>query len=159
MKTERKFFVKLSSGDKFRISELDFNNIKGRLNKGSTNGWYIQRGESFDDVHGWSIQFKDIAGFWADSPELKDREIRNIDIEKRLPPQVGKLEPENTEACNHNWNDEETWTHVTTIVDGVNRYYKQCNTCGAKSRLIKKREVELAQEKKGLTIDDVELVK
>ena len=155
--SKRKFFVKLSSGDKFQISELDFIHLDSRRAQGRTNGFYKQRGESFDR-HNWTIQFKDLVTWWADSPEKKNIEIRNIDIQKRKPPKVGKLPKEEPKKNCHDWNKPETWTHVTTIVSGINRYFKQCNECGKKSKLIKKREVEVAQEAKGATIDDVELV-
>ena len=155
---KRKFFVKLSSGDKFEISELDFNNLKGRQARGQTAGWYAQRGESFGSRHDWVIQFKDIAGFWANAEKIADKEIRNINTEKRLPPEVKSKEEPKPEACGHNWNDESTYGFVTTIVNGVNRYFKSCDVCNAKSTLIKKREVELAMERKGLSLDDVPLV-
>jgi hypothetical protein len=154
----RKFFIVLSSGEQFRISELDFNHLENRQATGRTNGFYKQRGESFDR-HQWTIAFKDIATWYSDAPERKNtRPPEVIDIEKRKPKPVGKPPAKKKETCDHDWNDSSTWTHVTNIVGGVNRYYKQCNKCGSKSPLVKKREVELAQEAKGLTIDEVPLV-
>ena len=73
-------------------------------------------------------------------------------------PEVKPKEEIKDHVCNHNWNDPESYEYVTTLVSGVNRYYKQCPKCTAKSTLIKKREVELAMEAAGKTLDDVELI-
>lgn len=154
----RKFFVQMTSGDKFEISELDYNNLQARIQTGRTNGWYIQRGESMGERKGWQLNFSDISGIWSDNDKREDKPVRNIDVEKRKPQPVGKKEEPKDDKCKHNWLDNTTWEHVTNIVGGVNRYYKQCKECGAKSPLVKKREVELAQKAKGLTIDDVPLV-
>jgi hypothetical protein len=161
-KYERKFYIQLSSGDKFEISELDFNNVKGRVASGKTNGWYTQRGETCNNSrHDWQISFKDIASVFSNKPELKDRTIKNpesIDINKRKPEEVGKPEEKKDDKCSHDWNKPSDWTYVTQVVGGVNRYYKQCISCNAKSTLIKKREVELAQEAIGETLDTIPLV-
>jgi hypothetical protein len=161
MKLERKFFIQLSSGDKFEISELDYNNVTGRVALGKTNGWYTQRGESMKNSRNdWQIAFKDVAAVFTNRPEMKDRVIKKeeaIDIDKRKPPEVGKIK-EKDPGCPHDWNDTTHWSYVTQIVGGVNRYHKQCISCGAKSTLIKKREVELAQEKIGETLDTIPLV-
>ena len=157
-KSERKFFVQLSSGDKFEISELDYNNIDGRVARGASNGWYFQRGLAMGERHEYRFQFKDLAGFWADSDAPNVKKTANIDIDKRVPPEVGKPESEKAENCPHNWNDPDSFIYVTQMVNGLNRYYKQCVKCGAKSQLIKKREVELVMESKGLSLNDVELV-
>ena len=155
-----KFYVQMSSGDKFLISELDFNNLKGRIGRGQTNGWYMQRGPSMGDRHDWKIQFKDVAGFWADQPEGERTKKPEgaIDVNKRVLPEVGKQETEKKPECLHDWNRPETYHYVTMIVNGVNRYYKYCSKCNTKSQLIKKREVELMMESQGKTIDDVELL-
>ena len=157
---EQQFYVLMSSGEKFLISELDFNNLKGRIARGQTNGWYMQRGPSMGDRHEWQVQFKDVAGFWSDRPAKGDKPkaAGTIDVAKRLPPEVGKKEPEPVAECLHDWNRPETYTYVTEIVNGVNRYYKQCPECECKSQLIKKREVELIMEAQGKTIDDVTLL-
>lgn len=154
----RKYFVELSNGTTIEIDELDFNNIQQRIATGRTNGWYSQRGEAMGKQHQWSFQFKWLSNLWADKDEKKDVPIRNIDVDKRKPPEVGKVE-EPVEGCDHDWNDPSRYEYVTQIVGGVNRYYKQCNDCGAKSILIKKREVELSMEADGKTINDVPLVK
>jgi hypothetical protein len=159
-KQTRKFYLQLTSGDKFEISELDFINIENRIGTGRTNGWYMERQHLAESTrHGWKIAFKDIGMVYSDGAEIKDEKIKNIDIDKRKMPEVGKVEePKETGCTYHDWNNPETWTHVTQIVGGRNRYYKQCNECGGKSPLIKKREVEIAQEKKGETLDTVLLV-
>lgn len=156
----RKFYLQTTSGDKFEIAELDFNHIKSRIATGRTNGWYVQRGPSMGDRCDWRLAFKDVAGVWSDKDEKKDVIIRDevIDIEKRLPPKVGKKEAPAKPKCNCNWSDPNKYEFVTQIVGGVNRYFKQCNKCDSKSTLIKKREVELAMEAKGMTIDDVPLI-
>lgn len=158
---KRKFYVELSSGSTFEISELDFNVIDGRIRNGKTNGWYVQRDENFlkGDRHGWKISFKDIATVYSGAPENKDRTLRDnvIDLEKHKSKPVGK-KPEKPKGCGHDWNNPEDYTFITKIHDGRNRYYKHCAECGGKSQLIKKREVELAMENDGLTINDVPLV-
>jgi len=158
----RKYYLQVSSGEKWGISEVDYNNIHARIQTGRTNGWYIQRGPAVDaSRNDWAVAFKDVASVWADGPERKDKVIRDdvIDVNKRKPQPVGKPEPKKTPACSHDWNDPTTWNHVTTIVNGNNRYFKQCALgCGQRSPLVKKREVELAQEAKGETIDTVPLV-
>lgn len=152
----RKFFIKLSSGDQFEISELDFNNIKGRVSSGRSNGWYHQRGESIGAKHDWSIQFKDVASFWSDSDKrVKVKKIRDIDVEKRLPPEVGANDPEPEPKCQHDWNNPETYEFKSQTVSGIDRYYKVCRKCGAKSTIVKKREVELAMQKENKTLDDI----
>lgn len=153
------FYMLMSSGQKFEISETDYNNLVGRIARGSTAGWYAQRGRGFDDMHGWRFQLKDIAGIWKTGEDVLP-EMGNLDIEKRLPPEVGKAVEETPEStCGlHDWNDPTTWTYVTQIVSGINRYYKQCEKCQGKSQLVKKREVELYMKDAGLTIDDVPLV-
>lgn len=160
---ERKFYLQLGSGEKFEISEIDFNNIDGRIGRGATSGWYAQRGIlEGASKHGWKVAFKDVAAVWASAPENKDRTIRKdgvIDINKRKMPEVGKIEkPKDTKCKFHNWDDSTTWHHITNIVGGMNRYYKMCPECKAKSTLIKKREVELAQLAIGETLDTVLLV-
>ena len=45
------------------------------------------------------------------------------------------------------------------IVNGITRYYKQCPKCEAKSPLIKKREVEIAMEAQGKTLEEVPEIK
>ena len=159
--TQRKFFIQLSAGTSFEISELDFNNIDGRIRQGKTNGWYVQRDENFlaGDRHGWKVSFQDIASVFSDAPERKDRTIRTdvMDLNKHKSQPVGKIETP-VKGCDHNWNNPEDYEYITTIHDGRNRYWKQCNKCGNKSTLIKKREVEIAMEKGGQTIDDVPLV-
>lgn len=156
-KSDCKFFILTSAGIQFEISEHDFNNIKGRIARGQTKGWYVQRGTSHGDRYEWSIQFKDIASFWADS-EINKQKNRDdvIDIDKRLPGEVGKNS--NLGVDCHDWNNEETWNYVAQNVSGQLRYYKQCVHCGKKSILIKKREVEVAMADKGMTIHDVPLV-
>jgi hypothetical protein len=159
---ERKFFVELSSGSKFAISERDYNNIHDRIVSGRTNGWYVQRDHDFTegDRYGWKISFKDIATIYATGPERGDKVIRKpeaIDVDKRKPKEPGKL-PEKPKKCGHDWNKPDDYDYVTTIHDGRNRYWKMCKECGNKSTLIKKREVENAMEAIDKTIDDVPLV-
>ena len=156
----RQYFIETGNGNIFEISELDFNNIQGRIARGQTKGWYSQRGDNIGDRCQWRIQFDEIASTWSNKPKREDRPVRNLDVQKHVPPQVKKPEePEDLTKCPHNWNVEEDYEFVTTIVNGLNRYYKMCKKCGGKSQLVKKREVELAMEKNGLTINDVELVK
>lgn len=156
------YFILMSSGQKFEISELDFNNIKGRQGRGSTNGWYTQRGEGMGTMHDWAIQFKDLASYWSTKAEETKKPKRSedsVDITKRLLPEVGAKDKEPEPIpCTHNWNDPEQYEYVTTIVNGVNRYHKVCNHCQARSPLVKKREVELAMEEKGLSLNEVPLV-
>jgi hypothetical protein len=158
---ERKFYIESTTGQKFEISELDFNNLKGRVNRGQTNGWYMQRGDTMGDVADWRIQVKDIAMFYADKDAPKKEPARNVDVNKRTPVEPGDKDEKVVQEpkCVHNWLDPDCYEYVTQIVSGINRYYKQCNECGAKSQLIKKREVEIAMEAKGLSINDVPLVK
>jgi len=157
---KRKFYIETTTGRKFEISELDFNNLQGRVDKGATLGWYMQRGPTLGDVAEWRIQLKDIALFYADKDEAKDEPVRNIDVNKRKPAKVGAKDKKKEEPvkCNHDFSNPSHFEYVTQIVSGVNRYYKQCNECNAKSTLIKKREVELAMEAAGNSIDDVALV-
>jgi hypothetical protein len=162
-KDGRKFYVQLSSGEQFEVSELDFNNIQSRIVHGKTNGWYSQRGESMVGSRvDYKMAFKDVAIVYADGEERKDKTIKDpdsIDLDKRKPKEVGKVKAKKpTNKCPHNWNNSDDWIHVTTIVNGSNRYFKQCVHCGAKSQLIKKREVEVAQEKIGETLDTIPLV-
>ena len=156
-KAYRQFFVELSNGTIIEIDELDFNNIRGRIGKGSTMGWYVQRGESMGKQKDWMFQFKYLTNIWASHDPRVDKPIRNLDVNKRKMPEVGKL-PEEPKDCDHDWNNENDWQYVTQIVGGVNRYYKQCNKCNAKSTLIKKREVELAMEQREMSLNDVPLV-
>jgi hypothetical protein len=159
-KLERKFYLQLKSGETFEISELDYNHIQNRIFLGKINGYYKQRealptSPRFE----WQQQFSDISSVYCNKPENKDVTVKPVDIEKRKPRPVGDEKPEaKKEKCPHNWDDPTHWNHVTTIVGGVNRYYKQCISCNGKSQLIKKREVEIAQEKIGQTINDVPLV-
>lgn len=157
--TKRGFWIILSSGDKFEVSELDFNHLKGRVSRGQTNGWYMQRGPAMGDRHEWQIQFKYLAGFWADQEAIvaEDTPVKPVDIEKRLPPKVGKKE-EPSPKCNHDWNNIGTYEFVAQNVNGVNRYYKRCTKCETKSTLIKTREVELAMQANGKTLDDVTMI-
>lgn len=150
------FWMLMSSGQKFEISETDYNNLIGRISRGSTAGWYAQRGRGFGDMHGWRFQLKDIAGIWTTADQELERE--NVDIAKRLPPEVGESKEVVEPKCDHDWNDPNSWEYVTQIVSGINRYYKQCNTCKGKSQLVKKREVETYMTNAGLSIDDVPLV-
>ena len=152
--SKREFFVETTSGTIFKISELDFNNINGRISRGQTNAWYTQRGETVGDRANWSLQFKYISAVYANKEKPMDKPVRDLDIEKRLPPKVGKVE-EAPKGCSHDWNKPETYEFVTQIVNGLNRYHKMCKECGAKSNLIKTREVELAMEAEGKTLDDV----
>lgn len=157
----REYIVEMASGTKFKISELDFNNILGRISKGQVNGWYRQRGETMKDSRDeWQLSFKDVAMVYAKG--ITDKTIRkpeSIDVDKHKPEPVGKPEVKKDTKCPHDWNIPSNWIHVTKIVGGVNRYYKQCVNCGANSQLIKKREVELAQGAIGETLDTVPLVK
>jgi len=157
---KRKFFVETTTSKVFEISELDFNNLKGRISRGTTKGWYMQRGETVGDIADWRIQIKDIAMFFSDKDEPKNEPVRDIDVEKRVPPEVGAKDPkpEPDKTCVHNWQDPSQFTYVTQIVNGVNRYFKQCNKCNGKSTLIKKREVEVAMKASGESINDVPLV-
>jgi len=158
---KRKFFVETTTSKVFEISELDFNNLKARVKRGQTNGWYMQRGESKGAVSDWRIQVKDIAMFYSDKDEEKFDDTRNIDVKKHVPREVGDKDVKEPvkEKCRHDFSDPTQFEYVTQIVSGVNRYYKQCNKCDARSTLIKKREVELAMEAAGKSIDDVPLVK
>jgi hypothetical protein len=159
---EPKFFIELSSGSVYEIGKIDFNNLKARVAQGKTNGWYSQRGEHIKGSRKeWQIAFKDVASIYREGDEYEDKVIRKpeaIDVEKRTPKLVGKVEEKKDTKCPHDWNNPDHWNHVTTIVGGVNRYYKQCASCGGKSPLVKKREVELAQEARGETIDTVPFV-
>jgi len=160
MKAYRKFYIQLTSGEQWEISELDYNHIDHRIGSGRTNGWYAQRGEMQEsERHEWKIAFKDVAAVWADREKIEDKKIKPIDVDKFKMKDVGKPEiDESKSTCNHDWNDPQTWHHVTTIKNGNNRYHKMCNECGAKSPLIKKREVEVAQEAIGETLDTIPLV-
>lgn len=154
----RKFFVQVRSGEKFMIDELDYNNIQHRIATGRSNGWYKQRGENVDkDRFDWSLNFTDISGTWADKEKRVDKIVKPVDLEKRKPPKADEPEVPATKDC-HNWEDDQTWDYVTTFNNGAQRYHKQCKTCNAKSILVKKREVELNMEKRGLSLDDVALV-
>lgn len=152
--SKREFFIETTSGTVFKISELDFNNLEGRISRGNTNGWYAQRGETVGERANWKLQFQYISAVWANKEKPMDKPVRNIDTEKRLPPKVGKVEEESKD-CSHDWNRPECYEYVTQVVNGLNRYFKECKECGAKSTLIKKREVELAMETEGKTLDDV----
>ena len=156
------YFLQLSSGVVFEISELDFNNLSGRQARGQTNGWYSQRGESIGERHQWVVQFKDVASFWASRDPRRDYDIRPLDVEKRLPPKVGKVQEEKKEVevdpslcASHDWNNMETCHFETQNIGGMDRYFKVCNNCKAKSVIIKKREVEVALEKEGKTLVDL----
>ena len=157
---KRKFYVMLQTGNKFQISELDFNNLEGRLRRGQVKGFYYQRGENCDPAYNnWAVQIEHIAMFYADQPERKNEPVRNLDLEKHKNKPVGKPAPKEVPDCDHNWSNPDHFEYVTQVVNGVNRYYKMCNKCGAKSTLIKKREVEVAMEASGGSINDVPLVK
>jgi hypothetical protein len=162
MAKDRKYFICLSSGKTFEISALDFNNLQGRINTGRGNNWYTQRapvvGGEFQE---WSVNFKDIATVYSDGlgTQAKNKDKSVIDIDKRLPPKVGKKEEVVVETCSHSWDDPETFNYVTQVVNGINRYYKQCPKCEVKSPLIKKREVEIVMENKGKTLEDVPEIK
>jgi hypothetical protein len=152
---KRKFFIQLSSGDKFEISELDYNNVQGRIVTGRSNGWYVQRGESIGARHNWAIQFKDVSGIWSDQDKRERvKMVRDIDIEKRLPPEVGQLEEVKDGDC-HDWNNPDTWEFKKQSVNGADRYFKVCKTCGAKSVIIKKREVEVFMTAQDKTLNDI----
>jgi hypothetical protein len=158
-KFERKFYLQLKSGEQFEISELDFNNVQSRIFLGKTKGYYKQRQALPDSPRqDWQQAFDDISSVFANKPENKDVTVKPVDIEKRKPRPVGETPEVKDVKCPHNWDNPQDWNHVTTIVGGVNRYFKQCATCGKKSTLIKKREVEIAQEKIGQTINDVPFV-
>jgi hypothetical protein len=163
-KNARKFYIQLTDGTTFEIGELDFNNIDGRIRKGSVAGWYRQRDLDFDEgaKHDWKLNFKDIALVYSDKPEIKDRVIRGpekIDINKRKSKTVGADDPPKPKkGCAHDWNNPEHWEYVSCFVGGVQRYHKQCHECGGRSTLIKKREVEVNMEKRGQKLDDVPLV-
>ena len=153
-----KYFLQMTSGIEFEISELDFNNLSGRQARGQTNGWYSQRGESMGTRHQWVVQFKDVASFWSDEDAKEIKEPRDLDEGKRLPPKVGKpdVPKEEVIVCTeHNWNDPSTYTYVSQSVNGMNRYYKQCPSCLSKSQIVKRREAELFMENIGKTIDDI----
>ena len=154
-KTE--YFIGLSDGKEIKISELDYNNLKGRIARGSHNGWYKQRGPSVGDQKNFNLQFKYIAGIWTTGDEpSKDDGKSSTDVGKRLPPEPGKKEAPDV-SC-HDWNQDDTWDFVAQNVGGMMRYYKQCKHCGAKSTLIKKREVEIYMGEQGLTLEDVPMV-
>jgi len=159
---KRKFYIETTTGMKIEIDERDFNNLDARVNRGQTNGWYMQRGLTMGDISDWKIQVKDIACFYSDKPEVKeDHTPAHIDIAKHKPAKVGakdKKEPV-VEKCNHDWNNPDMYEYITVNVQGVNRYYKHCPNCEAKSTLVKKREVELAMEAAGKTIEDVREIK
>ena len=158
-KFERKFYLQLKSGETFEISELDYNNVQSRIFLGKTNGYYKQRDALPNSPRfEWQQQFSDISSVYADKPENKDVTVKPVDIEKRKPREVGETTKVKDKKCPHDWDNPQDWNHVTTIVGGVNRYFKQCAACGNKSTLIKKREVEIAQEKIGQTINDVPFV-
>jgi len=157
---ERKFWAQLTMGDKIELGELDYNNITYRIHTGRTNGYYTQRDQLGPEFFG-QFAMKYLVRVWADGPENKDMTIKRVDVSKRTAPEVGEGdEPKNEKTkCPHDWQDPTTWQHVTTLVGGNNRYFKQCVLgCGAKSPLIKKREVELAQEQIGETLDTVPVV-
>lgn len=151
----------MSSGDHFQIHQLDFNNLKSRIAKGQTRGWYNQRGEAMGDRHDWSVQFKYVSGFWSDTDEKGSKDTREdvIDMEKRLPPEVGKKEEEKKIECQHDWNNPDHYKFVTKVVNGINRYHKQCPRCNGISQIVKKREAELAMESIGKALEDIPMVK
>lgn len=156
----RKYFIRLSCGITFEISELDYYNLQGRFQNGATKGNYKQRGESKGEVFDWYVRFEHIAMLYADGHEFRDYDINvdeKKDIEKRRPKPVGKPEG-NPEVSCHDWNNPTTWEYVTNNVGGVQRYFKQCNTCGANSVLIKKAEVEKNLAAAGKTLDDLPFV-
>jgi len=162
---KRKYFLELRNGKTFEISELDFHNIRGRAGRGQTKGWYKQR-ERAEDVKGdpcedWVVQFDEITRVYSDKVQPMDRPVRNLDVNKRELPEVGANDPPKKASadCGHDFNIPEQYDYVTNVVNGINRYYKQCKKCGAKSQLVKKREVEIAMEESGQTIDDVPLIK
>lgn len=159
---KRKFYLELTTGKKFEIHEGDYNIIESRMYKGQTNGWYHQR---FDfpegEVQGWHVAFKDIAMVYADAPPNVDKVIvpEGVrSIEKRKVQPVGKPEEPKGPDCNHNWNEPDDWEYVTCIVNGVQRYHKQCHNCGGRSQLVKKAQVEREMTEAGRSIDDVPLV-
>jgi hypothetical protein len=161
---QRKYYCELTNGRKFEIHEGDFNIMNERIVKGKTNGWYMQRFELPEGtIHNWLISFKDISAVYSDELPNVDRVIPKEgvrDPNKRKPKQVGEGDPKpkKDDKCTHDWNNPDDWEYVTCIVGGAQRYHKQCNKCGGRSLLIKKREVEVNMEAAGKSIDDVPLV-
>ena len=157
---QRKFYILVTTGLQIEIDELDFANLKGRVGRGQTVGWYMQRGQSMGEYADWRIQLKDVAAIWSNQPDPEERQRENIDVTKRNMPKVGERDVKEPPPikCGHNWNNQECYDYVTTIVSGANRYYKQCKECEAKSPLVKKREVEIAMEASGQSLDDVPLI-
>ena len=155
-----KYFVTLSSGEQFEISKLDFNKLKYRSTRGQTKGWYHQKGESMGERNQWSVQFEYISGFWSDEKTKADDPRENIDVDKYVPSEPKpKVEKPKDSKCKHDWNNVDDYEFVTQIVSGRNRYFKRCLKCEAKSQIIKTREVELAMEAEGKTLDQVPVIK
>ena len=84
----------------------------------------------------------------------KDEPVRNIDVNKRKPAEVGKVKEE-PKGCPHDWNNPEHYEYVKKNINGKLQYRKRCLNCSKVSSLIKPREVEIAMEKIEKNLDAV----
>jgi len=151
-----KYFIRLNDGTKYEIDELDYNTINGRINTGRYNGFYQMRGEI---NQGMQFNFKYFMTVEAKGdPKPKDKNVRNIDIAKHKPPEVGKpVKP--IVGCQHDWNAPDTWEYIVKNIHGKLQYRKRCVLgCGKVSPLIKPKEVKVVMETNGKTLDDVKQV-
>ena len=78
---EPKYYILMSYGHKFEISELDFNNLKGRQGRGQTAGWYTQRGRVLGTLINGASTLKKLCLFGA-TQNLKEM----VEIETLMSP-------------------------------------------------------------------------
>jgi len=147
-----KYFIKLHDGSKYEVDELDYNTINGRIATGRYNGYYQMRGKINT---GMQFSFKYFLTIEQEgTPRPKDEIVRNIDISKRKPPEVGKP-VKLPKGCPHDWANPETYKYVVENVNGRFQYRKQCPLCNKVSSLVKPKEVEAVKKSQGKTLEDV----
>jgi len=147
-----KYFYRLHDGSRYEVDKLDYNNICGRISNGRYNGYYLHRGKINPNM---KFAFKYFMNIETEGIERKDEIVRNIDVDKRKPPEVGKPK-KIVKGCQHDWNDDqETWQYIQTNIDGRIQYRKECLSCKKVSMLVKPKEVESVMQSVGKTISDV----
>ena len=146
------FYFKMQDGSRYEVDELDYNNLCGRISNGRYNGYYTIRGKINNGMR-FAFQYFMTIEAEGDAP-AKDESVRNINIEKRKPQPVGKVE-EKPKGCPHDWNNSEHFEYVVKNINGKLQYRKRCINCKKVSSLIKPREVELAMEAIDKTLENV----
>jgi len=149
-----KYFVKMHTGDRYEVDELDYNHINHRIGTGRTNGFYQIRGKINPSLK-FAFQYFMLIETEG-TPKPKDEIVRDIDEQKLKMPEVGKLKVTLPDSC-HSWDKEETWHYVQQNVGGKTQYRKECNQCKKVSPLVKPKEVQNQMEAEDSTLEEVKV--